>query len=144
MKSNKLFNILLLGGILSVTSGCDSSYHLHDGHSGFIFEPLSTDTFVLQYHGTDRNSAEDVEVMWHHAAREICRGAGYQHHFTDHESEQGGSLKGNELIPQTSVRYKLAGEITCLTPNIALKREQGQLFSDHLTTNNLISGHTPD
>ncbi|MGB0204662.1 MAG: hypothetical protein ACPF9K_06390 [Neptuniibacter sp.] len=144
MNSIKLFNTLLLGGILAVTAGCDSSYHSYDGNSGFKFEPLSIDTYVLEYQGTSKNSKQDVEVMWHHAAREICRGAGYQHAITGTETQKDSIETGNELIPKTTTRFRLEGEITCLAPNIALKRQEGKLFSDHLTTDNLISRSTTD
>ncbi len=144
MNRTKLFQTLLLGGILAVITGCDSSYHSYNGHSGFKFEPLSIDSFVLKYYGTKRNSAEDVEIMWHHAAREICRGSGYQHIYTDIDSVQGRLPQGNELLPQSAIRHTLEGEITCLAPNIALKRQQGRLLSDHLPADNLISGRTSD
>lgn len=122
MNRCKLFTILLLGGILAVTSGCDSSYRSYDGSSGFKFKPLSIDSYVLEYQGASRSSKQDVETMWHHAAREICRGAGYQHVLTAMEAQKGYGVTGNELIPKTTTRYRLTGEITCLAPNIALKQ----------------------
>jgi hypothetical protein len=142
MNSIKLFNVLLLGGILALTSGCDSSYHSYDGRSGFKFEPLSIDTYVLEYQGNTQSTKQDVEVMWHHAAREICRGAGYQHVLTDIETQKDSIGTGNELVPKPTTRHRLEGEITCLAPNIAVKRQEGKLFSDHLTTNDLISRST--
>ncbi|MGH1460408.1 MAG: hypothetical protein ACRBB6_00060 [Neptuniibacter sp.] len=144
MNSVKFFNLLLLGGILSITSGCDSSYHSYNGNTGFNFQPLSTDSYSLQYYGANNNSIQDVEVMWHHAAREICRGAGYQHTFTAADAVKEHSNLGNELIPKAPTRYALQGKITCLAPNIALKRTQEGLFGDDFATDNFISRHTSD
>lgn len=143
MKHSKLFNALLLGGIVVAVSGCDSSYRSYDGNTGFKFTPVSIDHYILEYHGAPKNSKQDVETMWHHAAREICRGAGYQHRISQIEQHKGSASMGNELIPKEESRYKLQGEVTCIAPNIAQKRRTNLLLGDYLTTNDFVSGRTP-
>ncbi|WP_286237468.1 hypothetical protein [Neptuniibacter halophilus] len=106
----------LLGLSSLLLAGCDSSYHPYNGQSGFSFEPEGTAQYTLHYQGLATSRAEDLNVMWHHTARELCRGGAYHH----------------SLHPLQDA--KLSGRLHCLTPGLGLNRqvqESDQLLAEH-------------
>ncbi|MCP4596936.1 hypothetical protein [Neptuniibacter sp.] len=106
-------------------NGCDSSYHAFDGNSGYRSNMITPDNFSLQYTGNQFDTKQDVETMWHHRARELCRGAAYQaDHLTVTKVKNPGSLQSGETLPQAISHYYLSGEVLCLAPNLARKRKE--------------------
>lgn len=140
MSQYRGYRMLLLGGLAIALTGCDSSYHSFDGNAGFTFKPISIDQYEIEYVGHATDNQKDVEMMWHHAAREVCRGSGYQHRIGQMNTELTEIAGGNELVPRTKIRYSLQGEVICLAPNIAAKRDQPDLTAKHLAADNLERG----
>lgn len=132
---------LLLGGLL--LSGCDSSYHAFDGKSGFSFTPISSDEYSVEYIGDKRSSQQDVETMWHHTARELCRGGAYQHQIFSRTSEKKAVTQygGGNILPE-STTFQVKGDILCLAPNLANKGviKDEVLLGKHFPSNQLESG----
>jgi len=135
MKRLRSLSLLLLGGAL--LTGCDSSYHAFDGQSGFSFAPLSDDQYQLEYRGDRKSSAQDVETMWHHAARELCRSGLYQHAIYTRSSKRADSNGGN-IVPDMIKTHQVKGEVFCLAPNFSQKVIKGD---DTLLGKNLAADH---
>lgn len=132
---------LLLGSLL--LSGCDSSYHAFDGQSGFKFQVLEKDRYALQYFGSDKNTVQDVEQMWHHTAREVCRSGTYLHQLNSHRvgNIKGSGMKGGNIIPKSAERHIVTGIVLCGTPNFANKMDgnKGLLLGEDLSANEFKS-----
>lgn len=139
---------LLLAGLLAsatLLSGCDSQFHPYDGHSGYQINPLGAEQYHLNYIGKPVNSERDVRMMWHHAARERCRGGSYQHQLTiEQKTLDKTSLHlGNTLIPKGEHYIYARGHLHCLAPGYALKKgalqqdtpEQPVSTVEHFATN---------
>ncbi|WP_299179245.1 hypothetical protein [uncultured Neptuniibacter sp.] len=143
---NSIRNIaaLMLTGLL--LQGCDSSYHPYNGDSGFKFTPLATDQFEIIYVGNPESKQSDVEQQWHHTARELCRGGSYHSEMMQGGVESTHLIWGGELIPKEDQRYRVAGQIRCLAPNIADKQHgtAQRLTGINLPTDQFVSGRTSD
>lgn len=144
-KHNKFTLLLLLSGVLA---GCDSTYHAFDGESGYKFEALNGDSFAVQYYGNRLNSQKDVEVMWHHKARELCKGGAYQHHIISNQPLMTGKqvVMNAGLIPKGESHFLVDGEVSCLAPSLAIKlNQESEILSDkNLATHQLIGGSSSD
>lgn len=139
-KQIKLTTLFIFGAFIT---GCNSSYHEFNGKSGYKFETLNSDQFAVQYYGNAHSSMKDVETMWHHKARELCKGGAYHHKITTKRP----LLKGNKivmdgsLIPKPAAHYFVDGEISCIAPSLAIKlnQEKGNSLGEDFTSNQLIS-----
>lgn len=144
-KHGKLTLLLLAGAVLS---GCGSNYHAFDGKSGYKSSSLSSDRFAIQYYGNRNSSMKDVEVMWHHKARELCKGGAYQHRFLTQKARLTGNklAMGGGFIPKGESHFLIDGEAECLAPSYArkLNEEKERLLSEDLTADQLISRRTTD
>ncbi|WP_415896615.1 hypothetical protein [Neptuniibacter sp. QD57_21] len=142
MQRHLKLSSLLLGGLL--LSGCDSSYHAFDGKSGFSFTPINSDEYSVEYIGDKKSSQKDVETMWHHAARELCRGGAYQHQIFSRTSEKQALKQygGGNILPPESTTYQVKGDILCLAPNLANKAviKDRVLLGKHFSSDQLESG----
>ena len=140
-KHNKFALLILLGGLLG---GCESNYHAFDGKSGYKFTSLSSDQFVIQFYGNQSSSQRDVEVMWHHKARELCKGGAYQHQITASKAQRTGieAIRNTGFVPKERSHFILAGEVSCLAPSLAIKlNQESELLSDeNLASNQLVGG----
>ncbi|WP_067863380.1 hypothetical protein [Neptuniibacter marinus] len=131
--------VLILGSYL--LNGCDSNYHLFDGLSGYKFSPLTSTSFSVQYYGNEKSSLKDVTAMWHHKARELCKGGAYTHKLLP-PTQQDSSNKSldSSFLPKDDNYYLLEGTINCLAPNHT--KDQNRLLSEHLPANQLVGGRT--
>ncbi|MDO6513024.1 hypothetical protein [Neptuniibacter sp. 2_MG-2023] len=134
--------LLIVGSCL--LNGCDSNYHLFDGLSGYKFATINPSRFTIQYYGNEESSLNDVTTMWHHKARELCKGAAYKHAFltpTKRKNINTSNLNSN-FLPKDDNYYLLEGEVNCLAPNYAEQTasKENSLLSKHLTTDQFISG----
>ncbi len=139
---NKALSLLFAGCLLS---GCDSNYHAFDGQSGYQFEVVSNDQYKLAYIGHPLSNMKDVEVMWHHTARELCRGGAYQHLYQQKkvQTETATIAYENSLVPKQATHYQLSGELTCLAPTYGVKQGGAEVLAgSDLTTDELVSGRT--
>ena len=127
---------LFILGTLACTAlltACDSQFHPYDGQSGYQLTPLGQEQYRLEYVGKPANSAKDVEMMWHHAARERCRGGSYEHQLRLEQKPLGQSSLnlGNTLIPAEGTYMHASGHLHCLAPNYALKQPKSAV--EHFT-----------
>jgi len=126
--------LLILGSCL--LNGCDSSYHLFDGLSGYKFATITPDRFSIQYYGNEKSSLSDVNAMWHHKARELCKGGAYEHNLLPVEQRENTDKQGIDasFLPKDN-NYLLKGEVTCLAPTYTAKTqpEHNALLSNRST-----------
>ena len=137
---HKLLHIMLLS--CAALAGCDSSFHRFDGTSGYTVKAKANDLYQIEYTGRVTDSLKDIEMMWHHAARETCHGGSYQHRLDQPYSLTNQQPEfGNALLPKEKVQTLLKGDVYCLAPNFAAKQMSG-LSMEHFTANEFIGGRT--
>ena len=123
--------------------GCDSSYHAYDGRSGFSIQAVKPQAFHINYYGNTANTQQDVLTMWHHAAREQCKGGTYAHEITNMEPLSNAKLIWREgtIIPKNNAGHLIQGEVQCLIGDLgSLAHYAKKSVNSDLSANHFVSG----
>ena len=104
-----------------------------------------TDAGKLNYYGDTTNTQRDVLTLWHHAARERCRGGAYTHEMMSMKQQNNTKPIWREgtLIPENNAGYIAQGEARCLIGDLGnlAHLAKGSANSD-LSANHFVSGRS--
>lgn len=118
MHTQTLTTIVLSSLLLA---GCDNSYHTFDGKTGYQVSTIGTEKYKIAFYGHPHHSVKDIQQLWQHAAREVCRGSYSLQALEKGEiTSQASEMHQGTVIP-SSGRLYLKGTVNCLAGSLAGK-----------------------